>query len=64
MLSYIWVVMVVAAVAAGAVNGTLDKVGEAALEGAGASVTLCIGILAPVCLWSGNGAGSGAREKM
>ncbi len=53
MLSYIWVVMVVAAVAAGAVNGTLGQVGDAALEGAGAAVTLCMGILAPVSLWSG-----------
>jgi len=45
--------MVVTAVAAGAVNGTLEKVGAAALEGAGAALTLCLGILAPVCLWSG-----------
>lgn len=53
MLSYIWVIMVCTAVASGAVNGRLEEVGNAALEGAGAAVTLCLGILASVCLWCG-----------
>lgn len=45
--------MVCTAVISGTVNGKLEEVGNAALEGAGAAVTLCLGILAPICLWSG-----------
>ena len=53
MLSYIWVIMTGAAFAAGAVNGRLDAVGAAAMEGAAAAVELCLAIAGPICLWSG-----------
>ena len=53
MLSYIWVIMVGAAFAVGAVNGRLDAVGAAAMEGAAAAVELCLAIAGPICLWSG-----------
>lgn len=53
MLSKIWLLMVGAAVAAGLINGKIEAVGGAALEGASASVELCISLLGPICLWSG-----------
>ena len=34
-------------------NGTMDAVGAAALEGAGAAVQLCIAMAGVLCLWSG-----------
>ena len=53
MLSYIWVIMVGAAFAVGAINGRLAEVGAAAMEGAAAAVELCLAIAGPICLWSG-----------
>lgn len=51
-MAYIWLLMSAAAVLFGAANGTLNAVSAAVTEGAGAAVTLCIGITGAVCLWS------------
>lgn len=53
MLSWIWIAMVALAFGYGAVNGRLDAVGTAAIEGAQAAVELCLSIAGPICLWSG-----------
>ena len=52
-MSWLWVGMVALSVLCGAVNGRMAQVSAAALEGAGAAVELCLGMLGSVCLWMG-----------
>ena len=52
LMTYIWLGMAAAAVLFGAATGRLDAVSSAVTEGAGAAVTLCIGIAGAVILWS------------
>ena len=52
LMTYLWLGMTAAAVLFGAATGTLNAVSAAVTEGAGAAVTLCIGIAGAVMLWS------------
>lgn len=52
-MSYVWIVFVVAAIVCGAVTGRLDAVGGAALEGAAEAVKLTISLAGALCLWNG-----------
>jgi len=52
-LAWIWTIMIVCSVVFGLLTGNIDAVGKAALDGAGAAVTLCIGICGVTCLWTG-----------
>jgi spore maturation protein A len=52
-LAWIWTIMIVVSVIFGLLSGNIDAVGRAALDGAGAAVTLCIGICGVTCLWTG-----------
>ena len=52
-ISWLWAGMVALSVLCGAVNGRIAEVSAAALEGAGAAVELCLGMLGSVCLWMG-----------
>jgi spore maturation protein A len=52
-MAWVWTGMAVLAVGFGIANGTLDAVGSAALEGAGAAVELCVAMAGVLCLWSG-----------
>lgn len=52
LMTWIWLAMAAAAVLCGAAAGQLDAVSAAVTEGAGAAVTLCIGIAGAVMLWS------------
>ncbi len=52
-LTWIWTIMIVVSVVFGILTGRIDAVSSAALEGAGAAVTLCIGICGITCLWTG-----------
>ena len=52
-MSWLWAGMVALSVLCGAVNGRMAAVSAAALEGAGAAVELCLGMLGSVCLWMG-----------
>lgn len=52
-LAWIWTIMIVCSVIFGILSGNIDAVGKAALDGAGAAVTLCIGICGVTCLWTG-----------
>lgn len=52
-MAWIWTIMVFVSLIFGMLNGTIDAVGSAALEGASEAVTLCLGIGGAICLWSG-----------
>jgi spore maturation protein A len=52
-LSYIWLLMAAAAFAAGIINGNMDAVSAAALEGAAKAVETGIGLAGVLCLWTG-----------
>ncbi|MCI9443135.1 MAG: spore maturation protein A [Oscillospiraceae bacterium] len=52
-MAWIWTGMVAASVLYGAGNGTIGAVGNAAMEGAGAAVELCLSMAGVMCLWSG-----------
>ena len=52
-MSWLWAGMVALSVLCGAVNGRMAEVSAAALEGAGAAVQLCLGMLGSICLWMG-----------
>lgn len=53
LMTYIWLGMAAASVLFGAATGRLAAVSAAVTEGAGAAVTLCLGITGALCLWSG-----------
>jgi len=52
-IGVIWTALVLSALVCGAVNGRLDAVTAAALEGAGAAVELVLTMAGALCLWSG-----------
>lgn len=52
-LSVIWTVLAAVSVLFGAATGRASEVGNAAMQGAGAAVELCLGIGGMLCLWSG-----------
>ena len=52
-MAIIWVSFSAVAVLYGAYTGNAAAVGNAALEGAKAAVSLCLAIAGPICLWSG-----------
>ena len=52
-MGWIWTGMVALSVLCAAANGRMEAVTAAALEGAGAAVELCLGMLGGMCLWMG-----------
>lgn len=52
-MGIIWTALVLSSLVFGLLGGRLDAVAQAALEGAGGAVTLCISLAGAVCLWSG-----------
>ena len=52
-MAIVWTGMVGLSLLAGLWNGRLAEVSNAALEGAGGAVTLCLSIAGILCLWSG-----------
>lgn len=53
MLNYIWSGMIIVSIVAGFFSGRLEAVTAAAMDGAGAAVEMCVGLLGVMCLWSG-----------
>lgn len=53
MLNYIWLSLVIVAVVLGGINGKIDDVTKAAIDAAGNSVTLSIGLIGVMALWLG-----------
>ena len=52
-MTWVWTGMVVVSVVFGLMNGTINEVGNAAMEGAGAALELCLSMGGILCLWSG-----------
>ncbi|PYV09352.1 MAG: nucleoside recognition protein [Acidobacteria bacterium] len=53
MLNHIWLGLVVAAVVLGGINGKIEDVTRSAIEAAGNSVTIAIGLVGVMALWLG-----------
>ena len=53
MLNYIWIGLLMIGFAFGIVNGRLDDVTKAAMDSAQTAITVCIGLLGVMCLWTG-----------
>jgi spore maturation protein A len=53
MLNYIWLAMIVLAVAVGGINGRIQDVTKSAIESAGNAVTIAIGLIGVMALWLG-----------
>lgn len=52
-MTVIWCAMVISSLVFGVINGRMDAVSAAALEGAQSAVTLCVSMAGMLCLWSG-----------
>jgi len=53
MLNYIWLALVILAVVLGGINGKIEGVTKAAIDSAGNSVTIAIGLIGVMTLWLG-----------
>jgi spore maturation protein A len=53
MLNYIWLALVIVAVVLGGINGKIENVTKAAIDSAGNSVTIAIGLIGVMSLWLG-----------
>lgn len=53
MLNYIWIGLLMIGFTFGIVNGRLDDVTKAAMDSSQTAVTVCIGLLGVMCLWTG-----------
>lgn len=52
-MSFLWTGMVLLSVIFGLINGRMEAVSAAALEGAGSAIQLCLSMAGVLCLWSG-----------
>jgi spore maturation protein A len=53
MLNYIWLTMIILAVVLGGINGKIEEVTKSAIDSAGSSVTIAIGLIGVMALWLG-----------
>jgi spore maturation protein A len=53
MLNYIWLGLIIVAVLLGGINGKIENVTKAAIDAAGNSVTIAIGLVGVMALWLG-----------
>ena len=53
MLNYIWLALIIVAVVLGGINGKIESVTKSAIDSAGASVTVAIGLIGVMALWLG-----------
>jgi spore maturation protein A len=53
MLNYIWLGMIILAVVVGGINGKIEDVTKSAIDSAGGSVTIAIGLIGVMALWLG-----------
>jgi spore maturation protein A len=53
MLNYIWLTMVILAVVLGGINGKIENVTKSAIDSAGDSVAIAIGLVGVMALWLG-----------
>ena len=52
-MAWVWSGMVVCSLVFGILNGRLEQVSAAAMEGAGAAIQLCLSMAGVMCLWTG-----------
>ena len=67
MLNTIWALMILIGIVVGILTGTMEAVGNGALEAAGSAVTLCITMMGILSMWTGLmqvARASGLLEKM
>lgn len=67
MLNIIWAIMILLGVVTGILTGSMEAVGNGALESAGSAVTLCITMMGILSMWTGLmqiARASGLLEKM
>ncbi|MBZ5498084.1 MAG: nucleoside recognition protein [Acidobacteriia bacterium] len=53
MLNYIWLGLIIVAVLLGGINGKIENVTKAAIDAAGNSVTIALGLVGVMALWLG-----------
>ena len=53
MLNYIWIGLIIVAVLLGGINGKIENVTKAAIDAAGNSVTIALGLVGVMALWLG-----------
>lgn len=53
MLNVIWLALIIVAVVVGGINGKIEDVTRAAIDSAGSSVTIAIGLIGVMALWMG-----------
>lgn len=53
MVNYIWVIMTLAGIVFGMINGTMGEVNKAIFTGAKEAVTLCFGLISVLVFWLG-----------
>lgn len=53
MVNYIWVIMTLAGIVFGMINGTMEEVNKAIFTGAKEGVTLCFGLISVLVFWLG-----------
>ncbi len=53
MLNFIWLALIIVAVVLGGINGKIENVTKAAIDSAGNSVTIAIGLIGVMTLWLG-----------
>lgn len=67
MISWIWTIMILAAIACGLFSGTTEALSGAAMEGASSGIQIVLTLAGPMCLWCGVGElmrRCGLREKL
>ena len=52
-MAWIWTILVTSSVVFGLLNGAMDDVSRAAMDGAAAAIELGVGMAGAICLWSG-----------
>lgn len=53
MMNYVWAFMIVISFVFAVINGTMEELSSAVLQGAADAVSFCIKLLGTVCLWNG-----------
>jgi spore maturation protein A len=53
MLNYIWLALIILAVVIGGINGKIENVTKSAIDSAGSSVAIAIGLVGAMALWLG-----------
>ena len=53
MMNYVWPLMILTSFVFAVINGSMEELSSAVLQGAADAVSFCIKLLGTVCLWNG-----------